>query len=273
MKQYKLIRIFRESPPLNSYTNINTKNNSCIVYKPNGEVFSDSYGWKWIEDYPEFWEEIISKDYEILELRATGKLDQSSPSRKLNNDTFLYHLHNSIYSRECTLDHLLNSGYSIYSVKRLSDNEVFSIGDKCIQGTLTQIQLDSVVKGLWLDFENPSHGGYFNINIIQKAKVKLFTTFDSVDIYEDDEYYRIGTELLIFSTPSKYRASSNNSYPDQKYPDYHINFSTKEAAEDYILMYKPCLSINDIKNLKIGMDFKEQVSLVNNLKTLLKSKL
>ena len=67
----------------------------------------------WIENYPEYWEELVEKDYEILSL-IEGKFIY--PCDKYSKD-FINQLFNTL-------------GINIYSVKRLSDGEIFTIGDK-----------------------------------------------------------------------------------------------------------------------------------------------
>ena len=50
-------------------------------------------------------------------------------------------------------------------------------------------------------------------------------------------------------------------------------FSTKETAEEYILMNKPCLSITDILNIKVFGSHLNSSWIIAQLKKLVKSKL
>ena len=94
MKKYKLIKTFPGSPKLGT------------IEKPVGTIHQMSnglYGYN-ISNNPEFWEEVIKKDYEIQ--------CWSNP-----------------YNRH---EHSLKDrgGWDINSVKRLSDGEVFTVGNK-----------------------------------------------------------------------------------------------------------------------------------------------
>jgi hypothetical protein len=69
----------------------------------------------------------------------------------------------------------------------------------------------------------------------ENTKKPLFTTYDGVDIFEKDETYAVGLDFNV--SEKKYFLGT---YPNAKY------FAEKERAEEYILMNKPLLSINDI---------------------------
>ncbi len=188
MSKYKLIKQYPGSPSL-------------------GATY-DSKVWhsylNAIEEYPEFWEEIKEKDYQILGYKSA-----------LDSD--------------------------IYSVKRLSDGEVFTIGDKLANGELSKIDL--IKENLQFYFKEIFI--IYDIKYLTKAKQPLFTTEDGVQVYLGEDIYFVGTSYIITkhsnidqrTFQSKFDLSDN---PLCKW------FSTKEAAEEYILMNKPCLSINQV---------------------------
>jgi hypothetical protein len=86
-----------------------------------------------------------------------------------------------------------------------------------------------------------------SIKDIKKAKQPLFTTKDGVDIYDSNYWFYIFKDWSgeIYKTNKRYCAEGEIDLFKSAY-----NFSTKEAAEEYILMNKPCLSINDV--LSVG---------------------
>ena len=90
----------------------------------------------------------------------------------------------------------------------------------------------------------------------------LFTTEDGVDIYEGDRIYCIFSDFSIgFTGKLNFKPTT-------------LCFSSKERAEEYILMNKPCLSINDVNNCydsPHGSPIHNK--LVDKLKQLVKSKL
>jgi predicted peroxiredoxin len=96
-----------------------------------------------------------------------------------------------------------------------------------------------------------------------KLKVKIFTTEDGVDIFENDKYSRVEPGFNIYN----YKACLNEkAIENVKY------FSTKEKSEEYVLMNKPCLSLKDIETSYIE-SFKSVEGFLFKLKELVKTKL
>lgn len=188
------------------------------------------------------WEEIIEKEYEILSF-----LD--------NQDKILYH--------RCSETTCFKLGYKIHSVKRLSDGEVFTIGDVCHPNRYPDSK--HPIKKIW--FCDPGYlrlsSDKYTIGIenLVKAKKSLFTTEDGVDIYKGDNYYytRKDTHGIVYTGNASFVPHSDL-----------ITFSTKEKAEEYIIMNKLCLSIKDIRDIH-SYGFKNS-SLENKLKDLVKQK-
>lgn len=74
----------------------------------------------------------------------------------------------------------------------------------------------------------------------------LFRTEDGVDIYLDDPYVWVNEDWELIKTVAQQHHTSAKAHTGCKYA---ADFSTKKAAEDYILLNKPCLSIKDILNI------------------------
>jgi len=66
-------------------------------------------------------------------------------------------------------------------------------------------------------------------------KEVLFTTEDGVDIYRLDSYYSVCDNFIVYYTS---KATCN--------PVKERSFSTKGKAEEYLLMNKPLLSLNNL---------------------------
>lgn len=149
----------------------------------------------------------------------------------------------------------------IKSVKRLSDGEVFTIGDKlkCIDDIITitsfKQQHGSIV--IWFGDEET----WLNLDQARHYKKPLFTTEDNVEVFEGDHYYFIENTFTILGKFAHSEDIKNNVL--KAHP-----FSTKEAAGEYILMNKPCLSLNDLVK-----DQGYYSSNIIRLKQLVKSKL
>lgn len=134
----------------------------------------------------------------------------------------------------------------IYSVKRLSDGEVFTIGDFIENsGYILPIQL-IIIKCGKIYFEcyvDRISGTFFSVFMEEAIKhipqkQPLFKTEDGNDIFEGDKF-------SIISIPDYIVSQSTGMEQGIKHSD-QLYFSTKEAAEQYILDNKPCLSLNDV---------------------------
>jgi hypothetical protein len=127
---------------------------------------------------------------------------------------------------------------------------------------VTAILDDEAVNKSYCEYKGP------NIDILTRTepvKKPLFTTEDGVDIFEDDDCYIIHNWF-----PLKTKAFSNDCGNTKT--AYKFVFSTKEAAEEYILMNKPCLSINDVLSMNQWNLTETKTSTTNKLKKLVKSK-
>ena len=133
--------------------------------------------------------------------------------------------------------------YPIHSVKRLLDGLTFTILDYVkfagfeICGRISKFH----PKGgdLFVEVDGMFEFGIEPIRIeLAKhiQKVPIFKTDDEVYIFKGDEYWFIYPQFTI-------------GYVDKAISNMNGAlgcFSTKEKAEEYVLMNNPCLSINDI---------------------------
>ena len=101
----------------------------------------------------------------------------------------------------------------------------------------------------------------------------LFTSEDGVDIFKRDNIYWVNINTFDKVNCNKYNDDlgeiSIKSLLSKKYECKAVGFSTKEKAEEYILLNKPCLSYNDVLNaVKI-----RNKNTFETLKDLVKSKI
>ncbi len=217
--------------------------------KEVNEYFENT-DWIVIEDKEE-----STKEWEILEFKRP---DETSPypiwilleDGKYNTPESkegLYELNEMLYGD----DSVETGDFIIHKIKRLSDNEVFTIGDMITGATYStprEIQEFILVHG---ELEIKQKGGYTKIEYVQKAKSVLFTTEDGVDVYEGDKVYTVlkdASRSFIDRIDACGRKSSKLVY-----------FSTREAAEKWIDDNKPIYSKKQIKdalvnNLEIGYE-------------------
>ena len=230
MKKYKLIKEYPGSPELYTEFEYWTNGISEQIYNKSNNLSFISL--KTVKDYPEFWEEVIEKDYEILsyyqESNVYGK--------------YVYYKSNENWN------YIEKQNYKIYSIKRLSDGEMFTVGDR-ITGTLSvkerthkyvtiqKIYLKNNILHIGIDT------GFIDISLcndfekINHFKQPIFQTEDGVDIFIGD---------ISFGVNSSFKLSEVKHINDLYIYSDVKEFSTKEKAEEYILMNKPCLSLNDV---------------------------
>jgi hypothetical protein len=199
-----------------------------------------------VEPSNQFWEEIIEKKWEIVEL-----IDIHT------NIKFVPHTQ-EIYPN-C----------NIYSIKRLSDGEIFTIGDPIIGGyKISHIKL-GILNQVYIDL---SKNGFHNlikleISQISKGKQSLFVSEDGVEIYEGGVIWYVTPEFKLFSCTA---SQSTSPFSDLSGNNKNKNFSNKKSAEHYVLYNKPCLSITEILHA-IGKEY--SVSTLGQLETYVKSKI
>jgi len=182
----------------------------------------------------EFWEEIKENEWEIVEGNMT------------------------VVTVQCDIEGIqCASGCEIKSIKRLSDNTIFTIGDKiksdnpnCHAKTpeaITKIQLNK--DGNPCLFTNSfSNNG---VNIFKAVKCeKLFITEDGVDIYYGDSLYWLNVKGFIYEP--KYSLGKYNWSGCRSDNDAYKWFSTKQKAEEYIAKSKPILTTVDGVDIKVG---------------------
>jgi hypothetical protein len=142
--------------------------------------------------------------------------------------------------------------------------EIFTIGDKTTLGIITCFRL--LDNEIMVDFDN-KNSILLRSKQLQHVKQPLFTTEDGVDIFEGDYYYPVEKTYYFLHE----KQTNNHCTNDDKF----WIFSTKEKAEEFILMNKPCLSLNDITTIYKGINKKTNhpSSQANQLKNLVKQKL
>ena len=242
MKQYKLIKY---------YPNCSVKVGTLVV--KNGDFYQSHFATRnvqhfhesldTVEKYPEFWEEVKEKTFEILSFICLKK-DIGAPFQEIRTLGV---------NTACSAEQYLNIGssvkngdWAIHSVKRLSDGEIFAIGDKVkLNGKYAKDWiLDSIdSKGVFRVIKNPC--GY-DINNFIKIKQKLFTTLDGVDLFVGDIFYYIGDAFNVCETKCLFKGDGN--FTKAK------TFSTEISAKNYKKQNEKIYSLNDIKETVKKLD-------------------
>lgn len=244
------------------------KNTGEIITYKNGVIKSANCSIETgVEPSKQFWEEIV---FEILSFRAnTGLL-------RIKDSNGIFQANGDVERKNTTEQHLLNEGgWDIYSVKRLSDGEVFSIDDKInfrgLYGNNSGHKYDTI-KGFELKQDGSLgvryHNGLVGIEKIQKYKEALFTTEDGVELFGGERVFSV-SDILITAVLLNFSVEDFKNTKDKI-------FAKKEKAEEYILMNKPCLSLNDLLSVwgdKKDLNVYKDSPMFQKFKNLAKTKL
>jgi len=257
MIQYKLTQEYPGSPILGT----------IYWYKNDGSYSTSSNNWlgtNFYDAHPKFWQKVEEVDYEILSFVAFGTTLKKDSQLK---DTFC---ERDGFSPFFSLENLTKTtNAKINSVKRLSDGEVFTIGDiiKGYKNTgIKEITINSY--GITIITDAKGDGCVtdrlgWKLKDCIKLKTPLFTTEDGVDIFEGDDFCIVQKSNFDCIKKCTYK-------PDFR---YWICFSTKEEAEHYILFKKPILSLNDLLAAWGNAERPDKSLLFKRFKELAKSKL
>lgn len=282
LEKYKLIKIYPNSPKLGTeiikskITSITEKNTKeKVTYMIKGE---SKFRLKDPENYKEFWEKIDEKepiDYEItIVLQPIVK----SKYNLNKNMQFGCCYSGDVYT--CNLaqirgidmkQNILKNNWEIYQVKRLSDGEIFTIGDRLHGydlGRSVELTMFKIDKNKCLVGHRDL--GLINIKNCKKAKQPLFKSEDGVDIFEGDLV--VCFDIDSFCLRNRTYRFKEEDINDKNY----LFFSTEAKAEEYILMNKPILNVKEICPI-IGQcnntTYIDLDQLTEKLKELVKSRL
>ncbi len=144
-----------------------------------------------------------------------------------------------------SLKEMISLKYPIHSVRRLSDNEVFAVGDWFSNNTGNiysehKIERFDVKEGEIFVYYELGNGRFYKslkrLKKIAPTRTPLFTTTDGKPVYEGETFWYVAPDMYLGSFLSD----------GSKLIEGHKTFSTKAAAEQWIAENKPLYSLNDI---------------------------
>lgn len=234
MKKYKLLKKY-PSLPTTMEVGFEVEWNERVNryhHAPTLDLFYDD----WVENFPEFWEEVGIKEFKILTQVKDGYLfDEVVEGDGISVCVA------SVVSKD-----------NILKVKRLSDGEVFTLGDSvalnkgwekdnCVIYAFKMYECGTLKVVI---NENGTYGTYRFPYKFYHVKKSLFTTEDGVELFDGDSYYRVLGDFTL----SKFTINKtfSNSYAGAKF------FSTSVVAKKYIKQNKPILSLKDLAEIMEG---------------------
>jgi hypothetical protein len=213
MRKFKLIKEYPGSPKLNTVVMVHGE---CVNYEKIVTSLDGLPSYKSLINSPEYWEEIKEKEYEILSFQG---INDSIIYNKENTGTDWYKYFNNEHKNIL----------KIHSVKRLSDGEIFTIGDKVFykwginneKGSnfvIDKFKLSDNEIEIICNFTTKCY-----LKDLFKVKTPLFTTEDGVEIFEGEKCWFINSDKIENHSYEVWRGNGDGKY-----------FSTKEAAQKFI---------------------------------------
>lgn len=146
--------------------------------------------------------------------------------------------------------------WTIHSVKRLSDGEIFTVGDTVINPKLRS-NATFKITSFTLDC-NKEHllvlgSGAIGLRKIEKVKIPVFVTKDGVEIFHGDEFFVLFLDNVIKEPEhcvyGAYLAQNGSSHT---WLTPFLNFSTREKADEFKnkILNEIKFSMLDILNAK-----------------------
>lgn len=265
MRKFRLIKKYPGSPELNFIVTYGDFWLNGFCYQGTNLKTISRFSKEHIEENPEFWEEILdekdikltTEHYEVLALKIPG--NEHWEITKIGNGTW------DNWSDLHVQAQLKKGIWKVKRVKRLSDGEIFSIGDEVEYFSLG-LKHQFIITGFilakdgdrcLLSSERFQHhidlfsidSEYINNYNLQKSKKQpVFIAQDCVEVFEGDEYYTV--------CENSYNISINTATKDcvKKLNNKTKIFSTKEKADNYIIWNKPMLSLKEIAGIYPGIN-------------------
>ena len=225
--QYRLIKKYPGSPKVGDIV----KGYGRDGWYSKGEGHS-TYDWRQVVYYPEYWEEVVEPDYEILSFKQDSGI--TDLWTKFYTDGWGRNVNGQCATSPYTTEEILsNKLYTIHSVKRLSDGEVFTVGDrvkiythgpiKTIETITTNSIRSTLKEGVWFTYNS----GSSHMDHAIKQTQPIFLTHDGKGVFEGDKVWYVNKESLDFD---HFTTHANVTFRS----DINAYFLTEEAAQDYI---------------------------------------
>jgi hypothetical protein len=202
-------------------------------YSPIHGKYSNRYiNMAEVEANPEFWEELIEKDYDVLSYSVYN----TELVTKRENGNYLGEKYELTYTNKgATWEEVLafwdENKHKIHSVKYLPTGEIFELKNK------VQFGNEDTICGFISKFEIINnkiivyYGNHTSkLGAVRLVKLPIFQSFDGKDIYVGDVFYYIGDADNICETSCLLKG-------DEDFSKFKT-FAKRENAEEYIKTYK-----------------------------------
>lgn len=210
------------------------------------------------------------REWEILEFKNGNNHIIS----KRENGLFLNDMQPTLPGAYTLEDTLKNDHNQIFKVKRLSDGEQFSVGDTILlhgeKGVIEKFSMaNQLVMNVDVRFGYITYGKC-NLSFYEKVKREhIFITDDNVKIYEGEIVCMLNKQTWKTCplTANEGMIRDCGYYKEKEKFNFEF-FSNDAVAQEYVLMNRPCLSIQAmLDNGSIAQGSPQTESLINLAKT------
>jgi hypothetical protein len=208
------------------------------------------------------------KEYEVLTLIPRGGAEEEGVIEvEETYDGYVNLYKDKEDFIKCFTEHV----YDIHSIKRTSDNQILTLGDK-LKGFDKYDLIDGFFENhkgnkLWVS-TNKEKGHGCALSVAQKEdREALFVTEDGAKIFEGDEYYHLDTNTWILSKEIEAEKEDVEGYRENP---QDLFFSNKVAAEKFILFNKKSLRLKDVFQVYPQYKKKEPETLTAHAEQLIK---
>ena len=188
------------------------------------------------------WEEVVEQQYTVIRyVDSVGNIYY-----RKRNDKFTINL-----QYEFDEDKLINRELSIQTIRRVSDNVNFSVGDKVVWDWVScNVKYFTIIKiyrenGTNIMKFKTEHGRDYNIekHVMSHYKPEaLYRSYDGHDIHEGDVFHAVHKDSFNVIENCQYKIDSESNY---------LIFKSKDKMLEHIWLNKPCLSINDVAKVYV----------------------
>lgn len=135
-----------------------------------------------IEEFPEYWEEVIKEDYEVLAYQYLG-----SGIIVTKNEEGYFEQPGFRIEEERIID------ASIHSVKRLSDKQIFTVGDEVVEGVILAFNRVNPNTLIYIFYADGTDWRLLsNAKKVSKDKEQIEFMYNFLCYVEDNAYYNSG---------------------------------------------------------------------------------
>lgn len=179
------------------------------------------------------WEKVEDNAYEILSFKVTEEQEDPSIVTLQTDGLYVYEgwsgyvKGEGVHTLESMLKNVRDGEHIVYSVKRLSDGEVFTVGDRITDGAIHGIELDSKYTGGVKLCLSTTHANTLSLEYAKHVK-PVFTSHDGNEMYVGDTYYWASWRDVVLAN------TILDHYRSEDFSEKVHRFSTREACQEYI---------------------------------------